>query len=200
MRQIRYSIPFLSALCVTYLVLIVAGAIAYERMNGEAAIIGVVFLGIGIYSLPPMASYLFGGGLILEYDGDVVTYHGVLGKKTLRWEQVEQIQIKQVDHSIWEDKFLRMHGPFTFYGYASITGRLLARRHRPIEQLQDDMLAAAEGDFIPTAAQSSFESPVAPQQPKSAQPPISAMPDTRSQGVIGEVGGQSARRRVFGRR
>lgn len=200
MRQIRYSIPFLALLCVTYLVLIVAGAIAYERMDGDGAIIGVVFVGIGIYSLPPMASYLFGGGLILEYDGDFITYHGVLGKKTLRWQQVEQIQIKQVDHSVWQDKFLRIHGAFTFYGYASITGRLLARRHRPIEQLQEDMLAASEGDFIPTAAQSSFEPPVAPQRPISGQPPISAMPDTRSQGVIGEVGGHSGRRKVFGRR
>lgn len=200
MKQVRYSIPLIALLCVTYLALIVAGAIAYERADGENAIIGIVFMGIGIYSLPPMASYLFGGGLILEYDHNFVTYHGVLGKKTLRWDQVQQIQIKQVDHPVWQDKFLRIHGPFTFYGYASITGRLLARRHRPIEQLQEDMQAAFEGYFSPTATHPAFEPPVASQPTLSAQPPISAMPDTRSHGVIGEVGGQSGRRGLFGRR
>lgn len=176
-------------MCLAMIGFIVIGVFMWGALEGKGAFAGAIFTIIGICGLPAMARYLLGGGVILEYDRTFVTFHGVFGSTRLRWEEISGIEIeKQTYNWIASNRFLKIKGPFSFLGYASMTERLLAREHRPLEKLLDRIGAYLEQEDdvqAPAARQQGFGNP---------------MPDTRSSGVIGEAPGAPMRGGGFGRK
>ncbi|NNC53373.1 MAG: hypothetical protein HKO08_10080 [Erythrobacter sp.] len=191
MQTVHYSTARVMAMCIAMLGFIVVGVVMWSGLYGKGAFAGAILMMIGICGLPAMARYLLGGGLILEYDRTFVTFHGVLSTTRLRWDEVTGIEIEEQTYNwIAKNRFLKIKGPFSFLGYASMTERLLARKHRPIGKLLDQIT-----DYL--------ESPeAAPQQPVRQTGFGSAMPDTRSTGVIGEqpVAAPQMRAGGFGRK
>lgn len=221
--QIRYSVPYLAALALVFTVLIVTGASIAGRLWGENAFVGAVFMLFGVLGLPTMVRYLFSGGVVLEYEDSFVTYHGIFGSKTLHWCQVKRMNIT-VQGGRDSNRVLKLEGPFSVFASASIHERLLRQEHRPLEALQEELLAAFEGDHAENplsnaelahvlrkglradrergAINPSFPSQAgAPELTPVAKRQSDAMPDTRSRGVIGEVpGAMPGKRGFFGRR
>lgn len=195
MQKVRYSTTRVLAMCVAMLGFIVVGVIMWSALYGKGAFAGGFLTLIGICGLPAMARYLLSGGLILEYDRTFVTFHGVLSTTRLRWEEVHGIEIEEQTYNwVAKNRFLKIKGPFSLLGYASMTERLLAKEHRPLDRLLDQIV-------------NYLESPETAQQQPIAQPARqtgfgSAMPDTRSTGVIGEqpVAAPQMRAGGFGRK
>ncbi|MBY6217385.1 hypothetical protein [Qipengyuania aquimaris] len=179
MQIVRYSRSRVAMACVLMIGFIFLGVLAGSAFHGKASFAGWLIAGCFVICLPMGARYLLDGGKILEYDRNFVTYHGVLGSTRLRWEEVHGFEVeKQTYNWIASNTFLKLKGPFSFLGYASITQRLLAREHRSAEHLLDEIV-----DYLESAE----EHHEAPQQPARSQGFGNAAPAARSQGVIGEA-------------
>lgn len=145
MQTVRYSTSRVAMMCVALIGFIFAGVWAYGAFYGKAAFAGALIAAVGIVCLPMMARYLIGGGVILEYDRINVTFHGVLSTTRLRWDQVGGIEVEEQTYNwVAKNRYLKIKGPFSLLGYASVTERLLARDHRPIDKLLDQILTYLE--------------------------------------------------------
>ncbi len=173
MQKVKYSPASLIMMCIAMLGFILVGVIMFGSLHGKGAFAGFLLLAVGLFGFPVMVRYLLGGCTILEYDHNFVTYHGILGAKRVRWSEIESLEVeKQTYNWIASNRFLKLRGPFGLLGYASVTERLLARQHRPIETLMDQIESFAAGGVENSAEQ--------PRQPVG-------MPAPRSTGVIGEA-------------
>lgn len=189
MQTVHYSTARVAFACVLIIGFIFLGVWAGSTFYGKASFAGWLVAVCFMICLPMAARYLLDGGKILEYDRTFVTFHGVLGSTRMRWDEVTGIEIeKQTYNWIASNTFLKIKGRFSFLGYASLTERLLTRQHRPVEKLLDEIV-----DYLD-------QPETAPQQPQRAQGFGSAMPDTRSSGVIGEAPVPQMRAGGFGRK
>lgn len=185
MHKVQYSTGRVAFACLGMIAFIFAGVWMASTFDGKGAFAGWLVTICFIICLPLGARYLINGGLILEYDRHFVVFHGVLGTKRVRWEQVTGIEIeKQTYNGMTSNTFLKIKGPFSLLGYASLTQGLLADKHRPVEKLFDQLVNVHE-------------------EPQPAErEAIPASPIPRSRGVVGEAPLQPAAPRAggFGRK
>ena len=126
---------------VAILLLFIVGFFAWATGQGKVAFAGAIMTIAGIWGLFMVVRYLIGGGLILEYDRQFVTFHGMIGVVRLPWDEVTGIEtVTQTYNWIARNRFLKIKGRFSLLGHASITERLLERQHRPIEKLLDQIV------------------------------------------------------------
>ncbi|WP_428027689.1 hypothetical protein [Altererythrobacter sp.] len=166
MNTVHYSKVRMIIMFVGVCLFVVLGAWANARLEGRAAFAGFILMCLGAITFPIFARYMLIGAKVLEFDSTIVTFHGLLGSKTVRWDRVTSIDIYTVTVN-WFSKtrHLRIHGPFGIMGYASISEKMLTSEHRPLEKL---IAAISEAHARPARQ--------APRREETAIIPASPMP------------------------
>ena len=191
MQTVHYSKLRLCLMGVAILLLFIVGFFAWATGQGKVAFAGAIMTIAGIWGLFMVLRYLIGGGLILEYDRQFVTFHGMIGVVRLPWDEVTGVEtVTQTYNWIGRNRFLKIKGRFSLLGHASITERLLERQHRPIEKLLDQIVDHLEQP----------EAVIRPPRVVLQQSAGSAMPPSRVPGGIGNGTAPQMRGGGFGRK
>ncbi len=109
------------------------------EVSGGWIILAATCLICSLFVLPLALRYLV-SSTVLSWDQRGISHHGLLGKSTIKWEQLEGVSFAHGGSNATQ---LRLHGPFNAFGCVAIRQGFLKGGLERLAQIVSDLEACA---------------------------------------------------------